>query len=75
MMLKLWVGGWVGVLFQLLKHFEQKLQSALNAFRTKMLPPLRRGATLDVYLTSSGLYTIIPYFLFDLFFPFYFAHI
>lgn len=40
--------------FQLLKHLEQKFQLALNSFRTKLFPPLRRGAALDVYLTSSG---------------------
>lgn len=41
-------------LFQLLKHLEQKFQVALNSFRSKLFPPLRRGASFDVYLTSSG---------------------
>lgn len=41
-------------LFQLLKHLEQKFQLVLNSFRSKLFPPLRRGAALDVYLTSSG---------------------
>lgn len=39
---------------QHMKNLEQKFRNALNAFRSKLFPPLKRGAAFDVYLTSSG---------------------
>ncbi|XP_060533638.1 spermine synthase isoform X2 [Cylas formicarius] len=39
--------------FELSKVFEQKLSIALDSFRSKMFPPVKRGAAIDVYLSSS----------------------
>lgn len=36
------------------KQLEKKICVSLNCFRTKLFPPLKRGASFDVYLTSSG---------------------
>ncbi|XP_076255614.1 spermine synthase isoform X2 [Rhynchophorus ferrugineus] len=38
---------------ELSKIFEQKLAIALDSFRSKMFPPIKRGIPLDVYLSSS----------------------
>ncbi|XP_017777672.1 PREDICTED: spermine synthase isoform X2 [Nicrophorus vespilloides] len=35
------------------KEIEQKISLTVSSFRSKMFPPLKRGSTLDVYLTSS----------------------
>lgn len=42
------------VLLQQSKQLEQCICMSLNCFRTKLFPPLKRGASFDVYLTSSG---------------------
>ncbi|KAF7267375.1 hypothetical protein GWI33_019383 [Rhynchophorus ferrugineus] len=43
---------------ELSKIFEQKLAIALDSFRSKMFPPIKRGIPLDVYLSSSGWNTL-----------------
>lgn len=40
--------------FQEGRLLESSVQCALRSNRSKMFPPIRRGAPFDVYLTSSG---------------------
>lgn len=40
--------------FQEGRLLETSLQCALRCKRSKMFPPIRRGAPFDVYLTTSG---------------------
>lgn len=48
------------------RALECQIRDTLGACRGKILPALRRGATLDVYMTTSGdfplwLYPFFPY--------------
>lgn len=63
--------------FQQSKQLEQCICMSLNCFRTKLFPPLKRGASLDVYLTSSGsnLIIIIIILLINNYFNFHFFFI
>lgn len=44
----------VKILLQRTKVLEQKLRIVLNCYRSKLLPPIKRGAYIDVYILSSG---------------------
>ncbi|XP_063927037.1 spermine synthase-like isoform X2 [Zophobas morio] len=39
--------------FERTKVLEQKLRIVLNCFRSKLLPPIKRGTHIDVYILSS----------------------
>lgn len=43
-----------GIFFQRSKQLEQRTRIALTSFRSKIFPPIKRGAKFDVYLSSSG---------------------
>lgn len=44
----------VNILLQRTKVLEQKLRIVLKCYRSKLLPPIKRGAHIDVYILSSG---------------------
>ena len=43
-----------GAPLQQIRALESRLKDKLNSSRSKIFPPIKRGASLDVYLTTSG---------------------
>lgn len=51
-----------GFVLQQSRGLDSQLRFALSATRSKLFPPLRRGAQLDVYLSSSGMHLSCSFF-------------
>lgn len=51
-----------GFVLQQSRGLDSQLRFALSATRSKLFPPLRRGAQFDVYLSSSGMHLSCSFF-------------